>query len=385
MDLSAARLDDDVRSHGHEIVPVVAESGLQLDITRHDLGHPDLPDLWASLHGHCLDDALVCQACDVSSGNRVLYLRERRGKREVCVRGQPTFAVRVGESDEHHALKDVICRLAEDRGLVAVQEARASSGRRVTDVVVTGGSKSVGWEIQLSDIKPHLLKRRINRAVDDDLAPSWLSMRSRSAWKTLVERAPATTTRDLSAADIQHVKDPRLVQGIKRIALEKCERSNLSHKWHRDLRCSGWHGRPVPLPPDEHPTLGAAIEATAASTLVPLQWPRPTRLYGRFWLLAPAPDVSRFVDAERPLLNRLGSSLSADYASMSAPAEHAPWHVAKPRADEPPAQGLGISRDVVESILGPRCPHCGWTRGEHRPALHWPDDVPGCPWSNLSL
>jgi hypothetical protein len=56
----------------------------------------------------------------------------------------------VPESDTHKALKERMVAAAEEAGLSAVAESRASHGRRRTDVVITGGSQDLACEAQIS-------------------------------------------------------------------------------------------------------------------------------------------------------------------------------------------------------------------------------------------
>lgn len=366
-------------AHSHRYDPVERSSGQRLDVRSDD---PADLRLWDKLYKHCAVGTLVCAECDETSDERHLYLRMRNNKRQVCqYRPEQVAAVR-GESAEHQALKDVICELAQDRGLAAEQEISGSGRQRVTDVVVSGGCRPVGWEVQLSPIEPDKLRRRIAAADRDGVAPSWLSMQSRSVWRTLIQRAPATTTRDMSHLEIRQTDNPIILGGIKRIKLDKCDAGHRSQRWHRDLKCTGWHGRPDALATEEHPRLGGLIELTADGRLVPYQWPRKTKRYGRFWLLAPAGDVARFNDAERPFLHQDDNAVVTDFDGPAKAADDIPWHVTKKKLDNAAASRVAITCEEVEALLGPRCPSCGWTQGRHRPAIKvGAVRMAPCPWT----
>jgi len=129
----------------------------------------------------------------------------------------------------------------------------------------------------------------------------------------------------MRADEIQRIRDPRIVGGIKGIELERCG-AQRGEKWHRGLKCTGWHGRPAALSPEEHPRLSGMIEQTAAGRLVSFRWPRKIQRYGRYWLLVPAPDVARFNEAERPFLERIGSVPAQDVDEPVGPADHVPSH-----------------------------------------------------------
>jgi hypothetical protein len=170
----------------------------------------------------------------------------------------------------------------------------------------------------------------------------------------------------MTASEIAASQDPKVVMGIKRIVIEKC--SHRSETWHRGLQCSGWHGRPGPLPPEDHPTLGKVVEDSASGALEAYQWPRRGR-FGRPWLLFPAVDVARFKHAERPYLQGATTArLSADDAPVGMPGEDQ-WHFAETArfpAQQDRTPRLGITAEEAEAILGPRCPSCLYTRGNHR-------------------
>lgn len=370
---------DAYRRHRHQYVPVEEASGAYLDVISDDPAHQRL---WDKLYKQCTVGTLVCAECDEASDERFLYLRRSRsGKKQVCQYRPEQVAAARGESAEHQAFKDTICALATQRGLAAEQEVAGSHGTRVTDVMVNGGSRPVGWEVQLSPITPEKLRRRLTAAHRDGVAPSWLSMVSRPVWKTLLRRAPATTTRDMSYGEIRVTDDPMIIGGIKHIKLEKCDGAHRSQRWHRRLRCTGWHGRPDDLPAAGHPRLSGVIEQTAAGRPVPYQWPRRVGRYGRFWLLAPANDVAQFTDAERPFIDQTTEDNTQDLDGAAAPAADIPWHVTKARLDAESPGRVAITGEEVEELLGPRCPSCGWTRG-HRPAIQvGAVDITPCPFS----
>ena len=354
--------------HRHAYDPVEVSTGLHLDVTSKD---PEQIALFDKLHGDCPVQTLICAACDERSDERFLYLRVSYGTRQVCQYHPAEVAAASRKSPEHQALQDAICRLAEHCGLTAEQEATDGTRDRRTDVVVSGGTTRVGWEVQLSPIKGNDLHDRINKAVRDGLASSWLSMRSRPAWNRLVKQGPATAIKDMFASEILQTDNPRILGGIKHIELEPCDRDHRKKPWHQGLRCTGWHGQPKALEPDEHPHLSGVIEQTADGRLRSYQWPRKVGHYGRYWLLVPAPDVERFEDAERPFLERATIAGPGSNGRVTA-ADRVPTHVSMTRRDSPAP---------FEDILGPPCPHCGWRLGlgRHRPTITLGGRIEACP------
>lgn len=355
---------EDARDHDdHEKAPVVAASGLCLDLTRVDLGHPDRPELWAELHGGCTVGTLICGACAPDSMRRYLYLRERRGHREVVEYSREEVdAACLGESVEHRTLKDKISQLAERQGLVAEQESGNSRRTRRTDVVVSGGTVRVGWEVQLSGLKPDKLRRRITTAASDGLAPSWLTMAGTPGFGAVIDRAPACTTKALQPLEIATADDLLIMQGVKRLEIVPCRRQR-TEGWHRGLQCTGHHAQPAGLDPTKHPSLADMIKLSAAGDVVTLQWPRRLRLgYNRPWMWVSKADARAFYEAERPLLVRNGLPTAAPSTDDSIP--WAPGYHTGPTPGPNP-MGWRDGPTGLAAILGDQCLQCGYTRNKH--------------------
>jgi hypothetical protein len=356
---------DDADHDDHEKVPLVVATRLRLDLTRADLGHPDRPDLWAELHGNCGVGVLVCAACATDSPRRYLYLRERHGHREVVEYSRAALeAAGVAESAEHRTLKDKITQLAEQQGLVAEQESGNARRSRRTDVVVSGGSVQVGWEVQLSGLKPTKLRRRITTASSDGLAPSWLTMVGTPGFTAIIDRAPACTTKALQPLEIATADDLLISQGLKHLAIVPCT-FHRTEGWHRGLQCTGHHAQPVGLDPAKHPTLSDMIRLSAGGDVVALEWPRKLKLgYNRPWMWVSKSDAQAFYEAERPLLVRTG--LPAGALSSEDAEPWAPGHHVGPVADDS-ALGWREGPTGLAAILGNQCSQCGWTRNQHHP------------------
>lgn len=331
----------------HRIVPEVVASGIVLDMRVPHLGHPDKPWLWDSLHGKCAVGTLRCQCC-----GHPVYLQERakNRKRVVCTYTEAEIRAALGESDIHKAFKDAIATEAERRGLTAIQESAGAGRKRVTDVIVQGGNKPIGWEVQCSPISMTSLKRRMTRAEDDDLVPSWLTYANSPSRTTLYMRSPLSvaTADDPTALDVRAHPDMR-VRTTKGIDVVRC-----THKgapWHKGVKCSGWHCQPST---QDHAvsTLGAMVEDSAAGRVIALKWPRSSRQYRNgFWLWVTAADAERFREIE----------LGLNRKPAPAPVEelNRPW----------------IGRDGWHAIPIPepqrftnpgQCPDCGHYGGRHR-------------------
>jgi hypothetical protein len=360
--------------HEHDKIPIEVATGRRLDLTRDDLGHPGDPGLWERLHRHCtIRDVgtLLCENCAPDSPLRFLYLQERGGIRLACSYSlEQIRAAGIPESGEHHALKDKICQLAQREGLHAEQEQTGPHRARRTDVVVTGGAAPVGWEVQLSAIDQPHLTRRIRRATNDGLVPSWLTMRNTGGFRSIIDRAPACSAKELSALEVATSGDLRVFQGVKNLAIVRCTFQR-TESWHRGLTCTGHHARPAPLEENRHPSLAQMITMSAAGDMVTIRWPRKLTLnYNRPWLWVTRDDAARFYDVERPCILRSGT---ADISTLDearaangpgrhrAPTASAEDLLALPSGWIPGAAGTGLG-----AILGNQCPRCGYTRNQHR-------------------
>lgn len=352
----------------HEKVPVLADSGLRLDLRRADLGHPDRPGLWDELHHNCHVGVLICAACAPDSPHRFLYLCEHNGHRAVreYSRGQ-VAAFGLGESDTHRALKDKISLLAQRQGLSAVQECANPARSRRTDVVISGGQVDVGWEVQLSSLKPQGLRRRITRAETDGLVSSWLTMSGTTGFNAVIDRAPACSTKSMQSNEIAAAEDVRIFQGLKRLQITRCTHQR-TERWHRRLECTGYHARPAPLENDAHPTLDQMISLSAAGDVVTIRWPRTLQLRNsRPWLWVPRADASEFYEVEAPSIERLLASRGPtgfdETAAPGAAGAHA-GAVVDMSDDEPWRHGITASGSILR---GAQCRLCGWTRDQHHP------------------
>jgi hypothetical protein len=285
------------QEHDRKIVPLVVASGIELDMDREeDLGHPERPWLWEELHGNCPVGTLQCATCGWP-----LYLRERRypgyTRRIVSLyRHGERLDPGAPESDEHKAFKARIAHVAEREGFDAVIEARAQDSLRITDVVVVGDSASVGWEVQLSPISSRSVADRRDLAVRDRLVPSWIC--TRKSVKAVANRVPYGRVHEHTAREISNVLDLRVQSGYRRIGLDRCNGQHRSGSWHRGRRCEGWHGRPLPMDPEEQPSFDDLVRKTATGDIVAVHWPRPTQFAKEFWLWTPKTDANDFWDIE---------------------------------------------------------------------------------------
>jgi hypothetical protein len=279
---------------GHLSEPVVVATGVFLDMRRADLGHPDDPGLWDRLHGNCRIGPPAVLKCDHPRCGEPLYLREEKGIRRAYHYGEAELSAAGYESDIHKALKDVICMDAERVGLVASQESGDVEGLRRTDVLVTGGSNEVGWEVQLAKIGPGSLRTRLRRAEGDGLVSSWLTHAESAAHDALGYRVPTSRVPSMDSLQYKTAETLRVL-GVQAIEILDCAPEFRTKRWHQGLRCSGKHVRPGG--PIKH-WLPDMVAKTAAGTIVPVVWPYPLGRFtnARVWLLLE--DAKRLAEIE---------------------------------------------------------------------------------------
>lgn len=266
-------------------VPLIVEIGQVLDV--------EDESQWRKYHGHCHLGVLECRNC-----HQPLYLQQQSYGRLVVPFTPGQIRRHLNQSDEHRALKDLIATAAERQGLIPLEEDRPSHGKRITDVTVTGGSQDVGWEIQLSPIPSETLRRRVNRAVVDGLAPSWLTLSGSSVASLIGDRAPTSTTQTRHALEYLALQDVPLT-GVKRVRSAKCTGDDRVAAWHRGKRCGGWHAKFGPLITG-NPTLVRMVEGTAFGQYIPVRWPRRVANKDVMIWLTPADEKRLWEIEERP-------------------------------------------------------------------------------------
>lgn len=279
--------------------------GIELDLGRPDLGHPEFPGLLEELYGDGIDRApglLLCtffargEPCKLEQKGKSphMYLQVRAGGVLVGVHhNQGVHQVLQGESDEHKALKERIYLDAIQAGFAADMEVRSADGRRRTDVQVTG-TVTVGWEPQISDLTAQVVQRRTRLAEADGLRPMWLT---KKATAQLIDRAPWSRVKpDLHWEEVQ--TDPLFViGGVNTLEAFRCDGSSKMVCPDRGYgRCGKWHPSWVP---SRNLRLTKLIELTAADEYRALHVP-PLRVqnvvHKERYIWADRAEIARFRD-----------------------------------------------------------------------------------------
>ncbi|MFF0561926.1 hypothetical protein [Streptomyces sp. NPDC004266] len=287
--------------------------GIELDLTRDDLGHESIPGLWDLLYQSDRIDALrgvpvakrgllcggVCRKAGVAAW---MYLRERGGRREaVHERSEDEERHRAPLSDEHKAYQERIVRTAERDGFPADIEVRTSVGPRSwiqTDTLVRGaGGRLIGWEVQLSSAGvegPRSVKARAAKAAKYGITPAWHTDRSDYATRTDTHW---TRSDNLPAQVIAKSGDLRVVSGYRVLEFWRCDDRALYRCPETQRRCGRTHVTPKP----RDVFFDDLVRKTAAGLIVPIEH-RTGAKTQRFWVTDA--DQERLADhnSGRPVL-----------------------------------------------------------------------------------
>jgi hypothetical protein len=276
--------------------------GIELDLTRHDLGHPGRTGLWGELYEEdrlyasqrvrVSDRGLQCAGvCRDAGVTAWMYLRQRADGRREAVHEHAEDERRhraAGMSDEHKAYQERVVRVAESAGHRAEAEVTPRGGRIRTDALVHGpGNLRVGWEIQRTDINAATVRRRIGLARDRGITPAWhtdrtdFDRRQETHW---------TRTDKLPPEIIRRRGDLVVWTGVRAIDWWRCDSSSripCPDRGHG--RCNDLHPSPKPAPVQ----FDDLVRKTAAGVLVPLVFRTPTVTH-RFWVSDA--DRDRYLD-----------------------------------------------------------------------------------------
>lgn len=274
--------------------------GIELNLTMPDLGHPDRPGLLEELYSDGYDpENLYCVnaqdhgGCTCPGFMTLVKEGNRYHARHVNIGERPETP---NESDMHKALKDYTCETAQREGFAAVQEDRASSGKRRTDVVVTGvDGQRLGFEIQLSGIAAGSVDQRSQYARDDGLTPFWLVKSENSL---AIDRAPWARLSVQRWRDLGEAREALPVAGgVKRLRMDHCTwtaRRPCPLKLRdssRPDRCGGWHSIWDTAPGLYYDDV---IIKSAAGELVPLYYERADGRRGWYMWVTPK-DKTEFL------------------------------------------------------------------------------------------
>ncbi|MFE7757659.1 hypothetical protein [Streptomyces sp. NPDC057429] len=285
--------------------------GIELDLTRDDLGHEALPSLWETLYQtdrlyaarnvpvaeRGLQCGGVCRKAGVTAW---MYLRMRaNGRREaVHERAEDEDRHHAALSDEHKAYQERIVRAAESGGFAADNEVRTSVGPRSwiqTDTLVQGeGGLRIGWEVQLSTAGvqgPRSVRARASRAAKHGITPAWHTDRGDYASRNDVHW---TRSDHLPARVIAKAGDLRVVSGFRVLDFWKCDVRALYRCPDTQSRCGKTHTTPKP----RDVFFDDLVRKTAAGLIVPVEFRGGSRTH-RFWVTDR--DRDRYADLNNGL------------------------------------------------------------------------------------
>ncbi|MEV6843588.1 hypothetical protein [Actinoplanes sp. NPDC051411] len=349
------------------------EYGVELDLSREDLGCPDLPGLWKRLHHNCKPGMLECvDPQHPADAPPWLYVRENEdGTREArhINGGEHTTT---GESDEHKALKERIARAAESGGFEAVVEQTPRHRRRRTDVLVRGDGVQIGFEPQLSSITAQTVRRRSKVATDDGITPAWMT---NSHTSKVIDQAPWARIDRMEWH--QYLSDTELPVrgGVRGLMIEECSRmGTVCPDKKAGRRCSGWHGSWTDARALER--FDDLVIRAAARDLVPINVVQSASRSVWFWV--PASDLEKVDTTETTvpgaplggLIIRVGKSPRLRDQSCRYGQESGHWSSpAGPRDRGEPVNGVALA-----SPPAPRAAvFLDWTG-----AVHWSSQALPC-------
>ncbi|MET8909497.1 hypothetical protein [Micromonospora sp. NPDC004551] len=217
--------------------------GIDLNLSRADLGHPELPGLWQELRsrvihagelrcmGTCYRNDPDCPEWMYLKGNPDgTGLRQAVHLNHSAAKNHPTAV----ESDKHKALKERVATVSERAGFSVEVEARSETGKRVTDVLVRGaGGLKLGHELQVSKLSVSTMKKRIQIARQDQVLPMWTTD---NPAVQVEHRAPWATIPSTNAGWVRAGTELLVSGGARTAEIERCGR--------RDARCPVTRGRP---------------------------------------------------------------------------------------------------------------------------------------------
>lgn len=248
------------------------ETGIVLDLSADDYGHPRGREIVRSLHGHMSrsDPKLVC-----AKHNAPLYLQARHhqmfGSRLWGIHFDSKYDSHMSAamSDEHKRQTEYVVRAAEDAGFRAGTE--VSLPTRVRPDAVVYGPRDVGIEIQRSHLTRPAAVGRTRKAVNAGLATSvWFSDRDPSKPPRWFWYVPSIGMNVLPWDVVPPKGSATVATGLRTIRPLRCTFGNVGN-------CPETGGRPCGrVHPKDEPLGGMTVDDIAASVpageIVPLRY-----------------------------------------------------------------------------------------------------------------
>ncbi|MER6342340.1 hypothetical protein ABT258_36370 [Streptomyces tendae] len=300
-----------------------------LDLTRDDLDHPELPDLWDTVYKtdrfygrlgvpvseRDLQCGGVCRDLGVEAP---MHLRMRGGRREAVHERREDEERHIAPmSDEHKAYQERILRAAEEGGFTGDSEVRTRIGRSwiQTDTLVEGADgRRIGWEVQLSTIDESGLRgvrSRAAKAAKNGITPAWHTDRLAYA-----QRNDTHWTRSdhLPAFVIARTGDLRIVSGFRVLDFWHCDIHALYPCPYGVRRCGKAHATPKP----RDVLFDDMVRQTAAGTIVPIQF-RAGKTVHRYWVTSADRDRLDDLNSDDTRLPPEREAAQASGASRNRP------------------------------------------------------------------
>ncbi|MFC9067898.1 competence protein CoiA family protein [Streptomyces harbinensis] len=288
------------------------EYGIEINLSRRDLGHPDRPGLLDEIltpTSQRNSQLLECLAhhygspCESERGGKSPWMFVRRGRagssRPLVAAHLPvTHKPTPGESDQHKAMKERVVTTAARNGLQADTEVRAANGRTISDAVVTGpDGQRIGWEIQFSPLGASGVRSRTAKTLGNGVFPLWVA---KDPTAHLIDRAPWARINDTPWRDIRDGQHLPVRGGFRRFQIWRCTprdpRPCPDGKGQCDNIHTAWSLPAVCVPEEKTPFIDTLVVRSATGEHVPVFV--PSRADGRAgsYMWVPAADHQQWID-----------------------------------------------------------------------------------------
>ncbi|WP_326615298.1 hypothetical protein OG949_41105 (plasmid) [Streptomyces scopuliridis] len=320
---------------------------IHLDLTRDDLDHPELPDLWNTIYAtdrlyavrsvpvsqRGLQCGGICQEAGVVAW---MHLRLRANGRREAVHEKAEDEARhsVSVSDEHKAYQERILQTAVAAGFSADSEVRTRVGRSwiQTDTLVEGADgRRLGWEVQLSSAGqegPRSVRARASKAAKHGITPLWHTDRSDYAHRNDTQW---TRSNNLPAPVIAKTGDLRVISGFRALDFWRCDIRALYPCPNGQRRCGKHHVTPKP----RDVLFDDLVRKTAAGAIVPVEH-RTGSTTHRFWVTSTDRDRLEDLRSDDTVLPPLSDKDIARGASSNRP-------TCRPATADPPSVPLPVA------------------------------------------
>jgi hypothetical protein len=215
-----------------------AADNLQINLSRPDLGHPEIPDLWEQIHHHgSRSGELVC-----GKGHPKAVRQYRTGRRWAYHLIKSDCAEH-GPGPEHEALAEWVGKRGERDGWNVSLNSWSASHASRPDVHIHGASGiNLGVEIQYSrmdDISERSGVARSTKLLRQGYTPMWVAPDFNA--RNIRERLPSAIFNDLPLHVIKSTDRITIHSGPVKPLLWRHDQDRQQCPRRKGGTCNGWH------------------------------------------------------------------------------------------------------------------------------------------------